>query len=59
MNAEPALLDFGAYAVFVWSAFAVAALVLIALGITSLVGLRTRVALLTRLQDQRDAEAGR
>ncbi|MFZ1414308.1 MAG: heme exporter protein CcmD [Defluviicoccus sp.] len=59
MNAEPALFDFGVYAVFVWSAFAVAAVVLISLVVISMRGLRTRAALLARLQDQLDAEANR
>ena len=59
MNAEPALFDFGAYAVFVWSAFAVAAVVLIALVVTSLSGLRQRQALLQRLGRQLDAEVDR
>lgn len=59
MNAEPALFDFGAYAVFVWSAFAVAAVVLIGLVVISMRGLRARAALLARLQDQLDAEANR
>lgn len=59
MNAEPALFDFGAYAVFVWSAFAVAAVVLIALVVTSLSGLRQRQTLLQRLGRQLDAEVDR
>lgn len=59
MNAEPALFDFGAYAVFVWSAFAVATVVLIALVVTSLRGLRQRQCLLARLGRQLDADADR
>jgi heme exporter protein CcmD len=59
MNAEPALFDFGAYAVFVWSAFAVAAVVLIALVVASLRGLRQRQSLLARLGRQLDTETDR
>lgn len=59
MNAEAGLFDFGAYAVFVWSAFAISAVVLIGLVVLSMRGLRARAALLARLQDQLDAEANR
>ena len=59
MNAEPALFDFGAYAVFVWSAFAVAAVVLITLVVTSLRGLRQRQSMLAQLGRQLDTEADR
>ena len=53
-----AFLDMGGYAAFVWPSFAITAVVLVAMLVVSLRGLRSNEAALAALQAERGARRG-